>query len=85
MASGKIAMLKTLAKHGNSYALVIDKPVLDLLGADETTDFEVITDGTSLLLRPVRSRTKAEREEFRQAWAKVQSAAGPMLRRLAKK
>ena len=24
-------MIKTLTKHGNSYALVIDKPILDLL------------------------------------------------------
>ena len=26
-------MIKTLTKHGNSYALVIDKPILELLRA----------------------------------------------------
>jgi hypothetical protein len=25
-------MVKNLTKHGNSYALVIDKPILELLG-----------------------------------------------------
>ena len=30
-------MVKTLSKHGNSLALVIEKPVLELLGADAAT------------------------------------------------
>jgi antitoxin component of MazEF toxin-antitoxin module len=30
-------MIKSLTKHGNSLALVIEKPILELLGADADT------------------------------------------------
>ena len=47
-------MVKNLIKHGNSYAMIIDKPILDLLRASPDTPFEVISDGRSLVLTPVR-------------------------------
>ena len=47
-------MIKTLKKHGNSAALVIERPILDLLGATVTTSFEVVTDGQSLILTPIK-------------------------------
>lgn len=46
-------MVKTLTKHGNSYALIIDKPILDLLKIDSDTPLEVTTDGKSLTVSPV--------------------------------
>lgn len=49
-------MQKKLVKHGNSLALVIEKPILDLLGADADTLFEITTDGQALVLCPVRDR-----------------------------
>mgnify|MGYP006425718521 CR=1 FL=1 len=47
-------MVKNLIKHGNSYAMIIDKPILELLRASPDTPFEVISDGRSLVLTPVR-------------------------------
>jgi len=47
-------MIKTLTKHGNSLALVIEKPILELIGADAETRFDITTDGQSLILSPVR-------------------------------
>ena len=47
-------MVKKLTKHGNSYALVIDKPILELLRVTPETPFEIITDGQCLVLAPVR-------------------------------
>ena len=38
-------MIKALVKHGNSSALVIEKPILCLLGATAESEFEVVTDG----------------------------------------
>lgn len=38
-------MIKSLVKHGNSSAIVIEKPILSLLGATADTAFEMITDG----------------------------------------
>jgi len=43
-------MIKTLTKHGNSLALVIEKPILELLGADADTLFKISTDGEVLIL-----------------------------------
>ena len=47
-------MIKTLTKHGNSAALVIERPILELLGASADTAFEVVTDGHALILTPVK-------------------------------
>ena len=46
-------MFKKLARHGNSAALVIERPILELLKADADTLFEVTTNGVSLILTPV--------------------------------
>ncbi len=35
-------------------ALVIEKPILSLLGADADTEFQVTTDGKSLIVTPVK-------------------------------
>lgn len=53
-------MRKNLIKHGNSMALVIEKPILDLLGADGETPFEITTDGQALILTPVRGKNRRE-------------------------
>jgi antitoxin component of MazEF toxin-antitoxin module len=46
-------MVKNLIKHGNSYALVIDKPIMELLQIQPDTQLELSTDGKALLIRPV--------------------------------
>ncbi len=75
-------MLKTLTKHGNSLALVIDKPILELLQAGPDTPFEIITDGRSLVLTPVRP--EAEEKRFIDALAMVHQRFGKAMRELAK-
>ena len=54
-------MIKKLTKHGNSAALVIDKPILSLLGATADTSFNMITDGDSLILTPIRDEEREKR------------------------
>ena len=53
-------MIKSLTKHGNSLALVIEKPVLELLGANADTAFDVSTDGRVLILSPIRDAARQE-------------------------
>lgn len=53
-------MIKTLTKHGNSLALLIDKPILELLNIEPETPISISTDGKVLILSPVRD---GEREE----------------------
>ena len=45
-------MLKTLSRHGNSYALVIERSILDLLNIKLDTQLDVTTDGQSLTITP---------------------------------
>jgi antitoxin component of MazEF toxin-antitoxin module len=74
-------MIKTLTKHGNSLALVIEKPVLELLGADADTPFEVSTDGQVLILAPVRDVDR--QAAFRSALEKVNARYPKALKKLA--
>jgi len=45
-------MIKKLIKHGNSSALIIDKPILELLKINEETPLEINTDGKNLIISP---------------------------------
>ena len=74
-------MIKTLTKHGNSYALVIDKPILELLRVSPETPFEIMTDGQSLVLTPVRD--PAEEKKFQDALDMVHKRFGRAMKRLA--
>ena len=47
-----VDMTKKLIQHGNSVALVLDKPILELLNININTPFEVTTDGKNLILSP---------------------------------
>lgn len=74
-------MIKNLTKHGNSYAMVIDKPILELLGTTPDTPFEIISDGRCLVLTPVRS--KQEEKKFDDAVAMVHKRFGKAMKKLA--
>ena len=46
-------LVKYLVKHGNSYALVIDAPILALLNMDADSAIAIKTDGRTLTIGPV--------------------------------
>lgn len=74
-------MIKRLTAHGNSAALIIDKPILDLLGITMETPLEVSTDGRSLVISPV---AEADREpRVTAALRKINARHGKTLRKLA--
>lgn len=47
-------MVKKLTRHGNSLALVIDKPILELLKISADTPLDISTDGRRLIIAPSR-------------------------------
>lgn len=53
-------MIKKLVKHGNSLALIIDKPILELLKIDADTALELSSDGNALTIQPFREADRAE-------------------------
>ena len=74
-------MIKTLQRHGNSQALVLDKPILEMLGAGEDTPLQLSVSGGSLIVTPVN--TGVGRDRIDRAFEDLQPRYGDMLRRLA--
>ena len=56
-------MIKKLTKHGNSYALVIDRGIMDLLNISEKSALYVTTDGRSLIVSPADEEKRQEKLE----------------------
>ncbi len=56
-------MIKKLTKHGNSYALVIERPIIDLLQITEKSALYVTTDGKNLIISPAGDKNKQTRFE----------------------
>ncbi len=74
-------MIKRLHKHGNSVALIIEKPVMQALGITEETPLQLTVNGNALVITPANvgvgpERMKATSKELRKRY-------GPMLKRLA--
>ncbi len=44
-------MIKNLTRHGNSYALIIDRAILELLKLEPDSPLELSTDGTVLIVQ----------------------------------
>jgi len=77
-------MVKKLIKHGNSLALVIDKPVLDLLKITEETPLEIETvDGKSLQIKPLKA-VRSARPAVKEALGRANKKFGKTLKNLAK-
>jgi antitoxin MazE len=62
-------LLKKLTKHGNSFALVIDRPILDLLKIDPETPLDISTDGERLIVTRVDISSRRTKFDAAQAWA----------------
>jgi antitoxin MazE len=74
-------MIKKMVSHGNSAALIIDKPILEILKIDMDTPLEVSTDGKNLIISPVQDADREPR--FRAALQKINKKHGKTLRKLA--
>ena len=73
-------MIKKLIQHGNSAALVIDKPILELLNVSLDTPFEITTDGRNLILSPQSEKNKET--DILSSLEKINKKYGNALRRL---
>ena len=74
-------MIKTLQKHGNSHALVIDKALMEALGIDEDSPLQVTLSGTALVVTPVE--VGLGEAEIKDAIANLRPKYAKMLKRLA--
>ena len=53
-------MIKHLVKHGNSAALIIEKPILELLKVKLDTPLEISTDGKNIIISPQKDENGEE-------------------------
>jgi antitoxin MazE len=74
-------MVKKLTRHGNSLALVIDRPILDLLHIDSDTPLEISTDGVRLVVTP--SKPSPRRKKFEEAQDTAHRRFGKAFQKLA--
>ena len=74
-------MIKHLTLHGNSSALIIEKPILELLNITQDTSLEISTDGKNLIISPV-SDAKREKK-IKLALAKINQRHAKTLKALA--
>ena len=74
-------MIKNLVKHGNSWALVIDRPILDLLKISPESPLEISTDGHSMTICPAADTGKKSR--VRAARKKVNAKHSKAFKKLA--
>ena len=75
-------MTKKLVKHGNSAALVLDKPILDLLNIKMDTPLEITTDGKNIIISPADSDN--DERGLLEALEKVNKTHHKTLAKLAK-
>lgn len=54
-------MIKKMIQHGNSAAIVIDKPIMELLDFDIETPLEISTDGKNLIISPIKDINRMEK------------------------
>jgi antitoxin component of MazEF toxin-antitoxin module len=73
---------KTLTKHGNSLALVIDKPILEQMGVAETSPLTLAFDGRCLIVTRVSSTARHKR--VRSAIDELHHEFGYPMKRLEK-
>jgi antitoxin MazE len=74
-------MQKRLSAIGNSFGIVIEKPILELLDIDRETDLELTTDGERLIIEPIRRR---RRRRVADAAARAMAGNDGTMRKLAR-
>ena len=74
-------MVEKLTKHGNSLALVIDRPILDLLHIDAETPLDISTDGERLIIGA--AKPSARRRKFEAAKADAHRRFSGAFKKLA--
>ena len=83
-------MIKKLSKYGNSMAIIIDKPILELLGISEDTPLKIKTDGTRITIEPIIAKTPRKKQPPKQtktqkSYAKIKKKYDEAFKALAKK
>ena len=75
-------MVKTLRRVGNSNALLLDKPILELLGMSEGSKVNLTVTNGALIVTPVNP-APVEADKFQACLDRVMKARHDLLKRLS--
>ena len=75
-------MIKQLRKVGNSTALLLDKPILELLGVKHGEKVQLTFSSGSLIITPMQPTT-ANQDEFDETVKRVMKRRRKLLKRLS--
>jgi len=75
-------MIKRIKKVGNSNALILDKPLLELLGLEENGEVQITIHNGSLIITPSQPKP-VDKEKFEACLDRVVEERREVLRRLA--
>ncbi|MDR1218894.1 MAG: AbrB/MazE/SpoVT family DNA-binding domain-containing protein [Treponema sp.] len=73
-------MVKKLIRQGNSAALVIDKPIMEMLHITNETFFELSTDGKNIILSP--QNTVTQETDILESLKNINKKYGNVLKKL---
>lgn len=75
-------MIKQLRKVGNSTALLLDKPILELLGIKEQDSVQLTVSGGSLIITPMQPAA-VKPNEFEACVERIMKRRRKLLKRLS--
>jgi antitoxin component of MazEF toxin-antitoxin module len=79
---GWITMVKKLQKVGNSNALILDLPIMEMVGLEEGKEVQVTVSNGSIIITPVNPR-QVDPEELERLLDRVVGERKEILRELA--
>ena len=80
-------MKKKLTKHGNSFEVIIDKPILKLLSINEKTALKISTDGKIIIIEPLKTKKtsiETSNKKLKESYNKLVEKYEPAMKKLAK-
>ena len=77
-------MSKKLTRHGNSYALIIDKPLLQVLNISEHTVLDISVQDGALIIKPVQTSVKKKQQSIKKIAQEIMEEYSDVFEKLAK-
>ena len=77
-------MSKKLTRHGDSYALIIDKPLLKILNISEHTILNISVQDGALIIKPVQMSTSKKNQSIKKIAQEIMEEYSDVFEKLAK-
>ena len=76
-------MVKKLTKHGNSLAVLLDKPILEMLNINEKTPLRIKTDGVNIIIEPIHELSTMNEDKIKELYEELVEKYDVVLKKLS--